>query len=429
VFLNARRVLEWANVADELRELLEREWDWKIPPLAKGKLAPYESIHRALLAGVPRQFGLWDRENKAYRSASGGFFAVFPGSGLFGGKRWEWAMAMELVETTRLWARRVARIDPEWVEQVAPHLCTSRFGEAHWDVGQGAVYGKETVLCGGLPIVAGRRVHYGRVDKSVARSVFLREGLLGGGLKRKTRFLERMESLREEITLIEQKLRRHGGLWSEEAVLRFLEERIPEDIATAAAFHRWREQNEDRLMMAVRDVVEEDLTYLDLDGFPDELRYGDESFTLYYHVAPGERDDGVTTGAHVDQLPKLPDWLPGWGVDGNLRERAEILLRSLPKDLRRQCQPIAQLAESFAELWRFAPKDGPIARRLAEHIAERTGAKVSDEDFDFAKLPPELVTKVWVCDDEGEELAMGEDVALLKLQLADRMRSRFEAVA
>jgi ATP-dependent helicase HrpA len=430
-FLNARRVMEWANVADELRELLEREWKTKIAPLAQDTaLASYPAIHRALLAGAPRQFGVWDRENKAYRSASGGFFAVFPGSGLFGiGKRWEWVMAMELVETTRLWARRVARIDPEWVEQVAPHLCSSRFGDAHWDERQGAVYGKETVICGGLPVVVGRRVHYGRVDQKVAHSVFLREGVLGGGLRRKTEFVERMEALRESIGLIEQKLRRPGGLWSEEAVLRFLEQRVPEDIHTAAAFHRWREANAGRLWLEVGDVVWEELEALGLGGYPDELKCGDETFTLYYHAAPGERDDGLTIGAHVDQLPKLPDWLPGWGVDGDLRERAEILLRSLPKDLRRQCQPIGPLAEGFAELWQGAPKDMPITRALAEHAKDRLGAHVEPDEFDAGKLPPELVTKIWVCDDDGEELAMGDDVAVLKLELADRMRQRFEAAA
>lgn len=431
VFLNARRVMEWANVADELRELLEREWKTRIQPLAKDTaLAPYPALHRALLAGAPRQFGLWDRDNKAYRSASGGFFAVFPGSGLFGsGKRWEWVMAMELVETTRLWARRVARIDPEWVEQVAPHLCTSRFGDAHWDEGQGAVYGKETVTCGGLPVIAGRRVHYGRVDQKVAHSVFLRGGLLGGGLRRKTGFVERMESLREHIGLIEQKLRRPGGLWSEEALLEFLERRVPAEINTAAAFHQWREANGEQLWLEVGDVVWEDLDALGLGGYPDELKFGDETFTVYYHTAPGERDDGVTIGAHVDQLPKLPDWLPGWGMDGDLRERAEILLRSLPKDLRRQCQPIGPLAAGFSELWCGAPKDMPIVRALAEHAKERTGAHIEPEEFDAGKLPPELVTKIWICDDDGEELAMGDDVAVLKLGLADRMRQRFEAAA
>jgi len=431
-FLNARRVVEWANVHDELAELLESEWRIRIGKLAKetGAWAPYANIHRALLAGVPRQFGLWDRENKAYRSATGGFFAIFPGSGLFGaGQRWEWVLGMELVETSRLWARRVARIEPEWVEQVAPHLCTSKFGEAHWDEAQGAVYGKQTVLCGGLPVVAGRRVHYGRVDPKAAHGIFLREGVMAGGLRRQCRFLERMKEMKEDLELIEQKLRRPGGLWSDEAVLRFFEERVPGEINTAAAFHKWREKNEDAIMLDVADVVDEDLVDLGLDRFPDVLRHEGEEYALYYHAAAGERDDGVSLGVHVDQLPKLPDWLPGWGVDGNLRERAEILLRSLPKDLRRICQPIASVADGFAGLWSYAPKDVSITRALSDYVRERTGARVDPGEFDSSKLPPELVTKVWVCDDEGEELAMGEDVAVLKLQLSDRMRVRFEAVA
>ena len=128
-------------------------------------------------------------------------------------------------------------------------------------------------------------------------------------------------------------------------------------------------------------------------------------------------------------MPKFPDWLPSWGVDGNLRERAEILLRSLPKDYRRICQPISPAADSFAELWSFAPKDRSIFQALSEHMKDRNGAYVPVGEFDAGRLPPELVTKVWVCDDESEELAMGDDVAVLKLQLADRMRVRFEAVA
>ncbi|MCX6873862.1 MAG: ATP-dependent RNA helicase HrpA [Verrucomicrobia bacterium] len=431
-FLNARRVLEWANVHDELAELLESEWRIKIASLAKetGNWAPYANIHRAVLAGVPRQFGWWDRENKAYRSAAGGFFAVFPGSGLFGaGKRWEWVLGVELVETSRLWARRVARIEPEWVEQVAPQLCTSKFGEAHWDEVQGAVYGKETVLCGGLPVVAGRRVHYGSVDAKAAHGIFLREGVVGGGLRRQCRFLERMKEMKEDLELIEQKLRRPGGLWSDEAVLRFFEERVPGEINTAAAFHRWREHHEDALMLEVADVVDEDLADLRLDGFPDVLKREGQEYAVYYHAAPGERDDGVTLGVHVDQLPKLPDWLPGWGMDGNLRERAELLLRSLPKDLRRICQPIAVLADGFAERWSQAPKDVSITRALCDYARERTGARLEPDDFDSSKVPPELVTKVWVCDDDGEELALGDEVALLKLQLSERMRVRFEAAA
>ncbi len=431
-FLNARRAMEWANVRDELADLLEREWKLKIGDIKDGISSPagYSTLHKALLSGVPRQFGLWDRESKSYRAANGGFFAVFPGSGLFAlPKRFEWVMAMELVETTRLWARRVARIEPEWVEQVAPHLCKSKYGEAHWDEDQGAVYGKETVICGGLPVIAGRRIHYGRVDAKAARNIFLREGIVGGGIRKRCLFLEHINEMRGEIEAIEQKLRRPGGLWSDEAVIRFFEDRIPDEINTAAAFHKWLAKNEDSLMLAVADVVDEDFDDLGLDGFPDTLRHGGEEYTFYYHAAQGERDDGVTIGVHVDQLPKFPDWLPSWGVDGNLRERAEILLRSLPKDYRRICQPIGPAADSFADLWSFAPKDRSIYQALSDHIKDRNGAHVPATEYEAGKLPPHLVTKIWVCDDEAQELAMGDDVAVLKLQLTDRMRVRFEAAA
>ena len=431
-FLNARRVMEWANVRDELADLLEREWKIKLGEIG-GNLsgaAAYATIHKALLAGVPRQFGVWDRDTKSYRSANGGFFAVFPGSGLFAlPKRFEWVMGMELVETSRLWARRVARIDPAWVEQVAPHLCKSKYGEAHWDENQGAVYGKETVICGGLPVVAGRRIHYGRVDPKAARGIFLREGIIGNGLRKRCKFIDHVGEMRAEIEAIEQKLRRPGGLWSDDAVLYFYEQRIPEPLNTAAAFHKWLETHEETLMLSLGDVVDEDLADLGLAGFPDSLRHAGVEYSYYYHAKAGERDDGVTLGVHVDQLPGLPEWLPAWGVDGNLCERAEILLRSLPKDYRRACQPIGPVAAGFADLWMFAPKDRPIFQALSEYAKERTGAYVPVTEYDSSKLPPELVTKIWVCDDDAEELAMGEDVAVLKLQLADRMRVRFEAAA
>jgi ATP-dependent helicase HrpA len=431
-FLNARRVMEWANVRDELAALLEREWQLKLGDISErfSGTGAYATIHKALLAGVPRQFGLWDRDSKSYRSASGGFFAIFPGSGLFAlPKRFEWVMAMELVETSRLWARRVARIDPAWVEHVAPHLCKSKYGEAHWDEAHGAVYGKETVICGGLPVVAGRRIHYGRVDPKAARSIFLREGVIGNGLRKRYKFIEHVSEMRSEVEAIEQKLRRPGGLWSDDAVFYFYQTRVPDSIHTAAAFSKWLELHEGTLILGIADVLDEDLADLGLAGYPDTISHASSDYSVYYHAKPGERDDGVTLGVHVDQLPQFPDWLPSWGVDGHLRERTEILLRSLPKDYRRACQPIGPTADSFAELWSLAPKDRTIYQALSEHVRERLGAYIPVAEFDPSKLPPELVTKVWICDDDGQELAMGQDVGLLKLELSHHMKARFEAVA
>ncbi|MGB6222766.1 ATP-dependent RNA helicase HrpA [Haloferula sp.] len=425
-FLNYRRVTEWANVHDELRDLLKRELKWDVGGIAAVDSA---SFHRALLAGAPRQFGLWDRESKSYRSASGGFFAVFPGSGLFGGKRSDWVMGMELVETTRLWARRVAKIDPAWVEQVAPHLCRSRYSDGHWDENQGAVYAKETVICGGLPIIAGRNVHFGRIDPVAARKIFIREGLLQGGVKGESKAVARLAELREEIESIEHKLRRGGGLWSEEAVVDFFESRLPEGMCTAKAYHRWRKEHEEGNLPTREDVVLEDLEDLDLSGFPDSIVHRDQEYALYYRCAAGERDDGVTLGVHIDQLPGLPDWLPGWGVPGDLWYRTEWMIRSLPKDLRRECQPVAERADEFTDLWRDREKEGAFEVLLAKYLSEVSGFEVLPGSFNRDRLPEHLVTKVWICDDAGEELAFGTCVDALKEALGSLVTERFEEAA
>jgi ATP-dependent helicase HrpA len=460
-FLNFRRVLEWANVHDELKELLAREMRWEVKPLpraddagpradnakdkntrrakdkesapdlssAAAKLAPYDAIHRALLAGVPRQFGLWDTEQRAYRSASGGFFAVFPGSGLFGGKRHEWVVGMELVETAKLWARKIAKIDPAWVEKVAPHLCRSLFSDAHWDISQGAVYGKETVICGGLPIISNRPVHYGRVDPVAARTVFIREALLACALKTRCPFMDHLDALREEVETAEHKLRRPGGLWSDEVLLQLFGDILPAGMCTEREFHDWRKNNEGKLMPSLANLVPEDLGALGLDAYPDTLCHDGQEYPVYYRAAPGERDDGTTLGVHIDQLWQLPDWLPGWGVPGTLRERTEFLLRALPKDMRRLCQPVSAAADGFAERWADAPPDAPVERRLAEYVTELTGFPVRPDDFDLSKLPDALTTKIWVCDDDGSELAMGACPAELRQRLAPLLRGRHEAAA
>ena len=426
-FLSFRRVLEWANVHDELEELVRNGIGLKSGP-AKAEV-DYARFHRALLAGVPRQFGLWDREEKAYRSAAGGHFAVFPGSGLFGGKRRDWVMAMELVETSRLYARRLARIDSEWVEQVAPHLCQRRYSDGHWDESQGAVYAKETVVCGGLPVVSGRRVHFGRIDPKGARRIFIREGLMQGGVKGRSAIVERLRGLREEVRQMEHKLRRREGLWSEEAVVEFYESRLPEGMSTAKAFHRWREDHEEAHLPGPQDVMIEDPEGLGLEGFPDWITQDGEDYPVYYHCEPGARDDGVTLGVHIDQLAAFPDWLPGWGVPGDLEWRVEWWIRSLPKDFRRACQPVAERAADFAEAWRDREKDGPIELRLAQYLSRVTGLRITPDLFDGSRMPAERVTRIWVGGDDGEEIGFGTDVAVLRAALAGVVESRIMASA
>ena len=432
-FLNMRRVIEWANVHDELSDLLHRELRWEVVSARideKSTDAEWQALdaplHRSLLSGVPRQFGCWDMQEKSYRSGAGGGFAIFPGSALFGGKRHDWVLGMEIVETSRLWARRLARIDPAWIEQVAAHLCTRRYSHGYWDEKQGAAYAKETVLCGGLVVVKDRPVHLGRVDPAAAREVFIRDGLLGGGIPAKCPSLEALAQLREDVRLMETKMRRPDLLWSEEAVYQFFDANIPAGMCTAKAFHDWRMVHEKEIMPTIADVVWDENLLEDLEGFPDTLRFNGEEYSVYYAMAPGERDDGVTIGVHIDQLRDFPDALLQWGVPGCLAERVEFLVRALPKDLRKACQPVAAFVEEFTAVYRDAPVPNRLSRVIADEVQKRVRYQVPESDVMIHQLPPEWQVKCWVCDDEGAELAMGTDIGIIRSKLEPLLKNRLE---
>ena len=241
-FLNFNRMMEWFNLWEDLSRLVRETLKCKISPLEEEaeRQASFAMIHRSILAGVPRQFGLWDADNREYRGAGGRSFGIFPGSALFRRKkRSEWVMGVELVDTTRLWMRRASILEPEWVELVAPHLCESHYSGARWDREQGAVYAVERVVCGGLRIIDNRRVHYGRINPAHAREIMIREGLLGGGFRTKPACIRHLETLREDVRQIELKLRRPDQVWCEEGVFEFFNRLVPPDCCTARAFLRW----------------------------------------------------------------------------------------------------------------------------------------------------------------------------------------------
>ena len=430
-FLNFRRVIEWDNLVNEVGRSAREVFGGAIQslPVKEKDWAHFDNVHKALLAGAPKQFGKWFPDNKSYKLAGGGEFAIFPGSGLFNrNKRQPWLLAMELVETNRVWARRVAKLNPLWVEEVAPHLCSLRYASARWDEKQGAVYATEIVMCGGLEL--GRRsVHFGRIDPTAAREVFIREALLGGGLKNEPQCIKDLRWLEEEVGSVEQKLRRPGGLWSDELVLAFFEEKIPKGMSTAKAFWKWYQEHEDALRPALEDVIYERHAMESVKKFPDVLQYGDLEFPLYYNCEPGARDDGVTIGVHVDQLPHLPPWLPQWGVPGDLIERVRLLIKGLPKSLRTQCNPAQERAESFAAEWLEKEPDGALVDRLAEFLTRECEVMIGSGDLRAIDLPDELVTKIWVCDDEGSELALSTNLTELQERLTEVMRERFEQTA
>ena len=432
-FLNFNRMMEWFNLWEDLSRLVRETLKCRISPLEEEteRQASFAMIHRSILAGVPRQFGLWDADNREYRGAGGRSFGIFPGSGRK--KRSEWVMGVELVDTTRLWMRRASILEPEWVELVAPHLCESHYSGARWDREQGAVYAVERVVCGGLRIIDNRRGPPRRINPAHAREIMIREGLLGGGFRTKPACIRHLETLREEVRQIELKLRRPDQVWCEEGVFEFFNRLVPPDCCTARAFLRWaagmEKKNPEALHVPPQEAMYEFWGKDLLDGFPDEITCKGAEYAVYYQNDPGAEDDGVTLGVHIDQLPDIPEWLPEWGVPGHLAQRAECLLRSLPKDLRVFLQPISQKAAYFAELRHGLEPDGPLAGKLAEFVEVETGKFCAPSFFDMNRLPAELVTKIWVCDDEGEELAMGTDVAELNNRLGKKLSRRFQETA
>lgn len=428
-FLNFRRVLEWGNLHHELAVLGREAFRWHshILKASEGQGVDYDALHKSLLAGMPRQIGLFDKEKRGYKGAGGREFAIFPGSGLFGKKRLEWILAYEMVDTTRLWARRVAKLDPLWLEEVAPQLCRSRYHSASWDKKQGAVYAKEIVVSSGLTIVNGRNVHYGKIDPTAAHHVFIRDGLLAGGLKKKPDVLKLIDTYREDVLDIETKLRRRDGIWSEEAVVEYFEERIPRSISTAKHFWRWMTKNAEQLQPQLADFVYGEIP--EMGGYPDELSYGGEVYPVYYQVAPVQPDDGVTIGVHIDQLKQFPHWMLEWGVRGNLEERVLLLVKSLPKSQRISCNPAVNAARDFVCEWEQREVETSLYSVLAAFLSKRSGVRIESQMFQPDKLPAELVTKLWVGDEEGNELAMGTDTSAICEQLSELMSERFEEEA
>lgn len=447
-FCNYRRFMEWDQVVGEIARSFcqknqrpeTRTATFQLEP-GEGKGARkrdatyYKELHCSLLAGMPRSIGLWDKEGKMYKGVGGIKFAIFPGSTLFKAKkRPEWVLAFELVETTRLWARKVASIDSAWVEEVAPHLCRTRYHSPYWDDQQGAVYGKETILLGGFVVVPGRPVFFGRVSPKAAHEVFIREAILNGRLVKGQKMppcLLQLAKVRRQVASAERKLRRVGGLWLEDYAYDFYFAGIPVEATTAKAFLDWRlrDDNESRIMIGIRDVVWEEGIESRLMLFPDVVEHGGREWLVEYVCDVEAEDDGLVYEVGLDELSYLPDYLPGWVVPGLLEERVESLIRSLPKDWRTRFQPIRETTEGFLKEWTGWEPQTSLPEALGEYLSGICGVVIEPTMFDEARVPTSLRPTITVRNEKGEFLAASESVRELKERLADLLRSRREAAA
>ncbi len=386
-----------------------------------------DAIHRAILSGLLGNIG-HKTDPHEYTGARGTKFAIFPGSALFKAEP-QWVMAAEIVETSRLYARTVAAIQPEWAEQLAEHLVKRTWSDPHWNPQTAHVVAYEKVTLYGLPLIARRPVHYGPIDPRLSREIFIK-ALVDGDYQPDAPFYRHNLRLIEEIERLEAKSRQRNLLVDAQVRFDFYDARIPAGIHNGPAFEKWRAQAERHdpriLFMSRRDLMLHAAGDITQEMFPDAIVVGSINVPLEYHLEPGHPADGVTAVIPIAALSQVPASRFEWLVPGLLREKITALIKSLPKALRVHFVPAPDVAEgAFAAL---KPGDGSLLEALAIYLSRLKGITVAPSAFDPGSLLDHLHMNFRIVDDAGKVLASGRDLAALRRQLGLKIQSQFEQV-
>ncbi|MCP1304440.1 ATP-dependent RNA helicase HrpA [Halomonas sp. R1t8] len=439
-YINYLRMREWHDTFRQLRQLL-RDMDIEVPaPLPRDENESEEQakqarrktsgkLHQALLSGLLSNLGTL-LENREYLGARNRKFMIHPGSGL-AKKTPKWVMAFELIETTKLFARTVAKIDPQWIEPQAQHLVKSSYSEPHWEMKRAQVVAFEQVTLFGLPIVARRRVHYGPIAPQESRELFIRRALVEGEFQTKGEFFTHNRALIEEVEALEDRARRRDILVDEETLFAFYDERIPTDIVNGKGFEHWRKQAERQdptlLKFDIDALKARDAHDVTQAQYPDHLTLSGVAYPVSYHFDPDADDDGVTLTVPAAMLPQLPVHALEWLVPGLLREKCIALLKSLPKSIRRQVVPIPDWVDAALET--LVPDERPLTEALGEFIRRRTATRVHSDDWRLDLLPPHLIMNVRVVDHAGKTLGQGRDVRALERRFEEAASAGAQALA
>jgi ATP-dependent helicase HrpA len=416
--INHVRVREWQDLVRQLREVAR-----DLGIRRNSQPADAERIHRALLAGMLSHVGMYDRTTRDHVGARQAHFTVARGSVLH--KRTPaWVMAGELVETNRLWARMVARIQPEWLEPAAEHLVRRSYGEPWWDAKRGSAMTTERVTLYGLPVVDGRRVQLGRVDPAQARRLFIEHALVDADWRTQHPFVAANRALLEEVRALEERTRRRDLLVTDDRLVAFFDERVDRDVVSARHFDRWwrdaKRRDPDLLTFTLDDLVDPDASPMEADAFPTAWRQGDLAFDVSYTFGPGADDDGVTVHVPLAVLNQVrPDGFD-WQVPGHRLDLVTALIRSLPKAVRRHLVPAPDRAREA--LGGIGPADGPLLEVLARRLATLSGEAVAPDDFDLERVPAHLLVRFRVEDRASDAVAAGRDLAALRARLGGRVR-------
>ena len=419
--VNFMRMREWHDIHTQLRELaIESKLRLNTEP------ATYDTVHRAVLSGLLSNIGL-RTDGHEYTGTFGTKFFIFPGSGQFK-KSPAWIMAAEIVETTRLYARCVAKIQPQWIEALAEHLVKKHYTDPLWNEGNAQVTAAERVSLYGLDIASGRRVHYGPIEPKASRELFIHHALVEGEWRTKAPFFEHNQLLVAEVEEVESKVRKRDVLVDVQQRFAFYDQRLPADVYSGATFDKWWREAQKTTPRALH-MTREDLVQVDRSAadFPDRLTVGDLTLSLRYIHDPGAPDDGVTAVIPVEALHEVPAAPFTWLVPGMRLEKITALIKSLPKSTRTAFLPAADYAKACNDV--MDAGDRTLEEAVAEALLALRGVPLKVSDFQGDKLDRHLRMNFRVVDRRGHIIGEGRDVEQLRRDLAGKVRSQLQSMS
>ncbi|HHF0384777.1 TPA: ATP-dependent RNA helicase HrpA [Haemophilus influenzae] len=424
-FLNYLRIREWQDIYHQIR-LTVREMGLPI----NSEKAEYQQIHTALLSGLLSHIGLKEAEKQQYLGARNAHFAIFPNSVLFK-KQPKWVMAAELVETSKLWGRMVAEIEPEWIEPLAEHLIKKSYSEPRWSKSRGAVIADEKVTLYGVPIVAARPVNYGAIDPTVSREIFIQSALVEGGWNTKHKFFKENQRLVQEVEELEHKSRRRDILVDDRTLFEFYDQRIGTEVVSQKHFDTWwkkAQQKDPELLNFERSfLINDDAEQVSKLDFPNFWHQGNLKLKLTYQFEPGTDADGVTVHIPLPLLNQVEMTGFDWQIPGLREELIIALIKSLPKSYRRNFVPAPNYAQAF--LSRTVPLEKPLLDTLIYELRRMTGVTVEAEQWNWEQIPSHLKMTFRVVDENDKKIAESMNLDELKFSLKDRVQESISAVA
>ena len=428
-FLSQLRLREWRDVHVQLLTIV-REQGWRLNEAP----ATYEQLHTALLTGLLGNIGFKADDEPHYLGARGIKFHIWPGSTL-SKKPGKWIVAAELVDTSRLYARTVAQIQPEWLEKVGGHLLKKSYGEPRWEKKSGQVSAYERATLYGLVVYSQRRINYGKFNPKEAREIFIRDALAGGDFETRAPFFAHNQKLIREIENLEHKSRRLDVLVDDELIAAFYDKLVPEGIHNAVDFEKWLKEastkNPKLLYLNRDDLMRHEAAGVTTDLFPKLMRNAGIEMALTYHFEPGSVRDGVTLAVPLFALNQISVARCAWLVPGMLKEKAHLLLKSLPQKLRRHCVPLPDYAAGFAERIHAAKKfgTGELLDALIVDVREQTTVMVRSTDFKIETLPAHHFMNFKIIDEHGRQLEMGRNLPALQAEFGGQAREQFQKIA